>query len=75
MFSLMLTDLADLRGLRMDLGMLGSRPADFAAIFTALSTSSLPSTSRCPGTNVILVVMFHVSIRASILQIAEMRGD
>ena len=42
------TDLADLRGLCIDFGIVASFPFDFAACFAALSTVSLPSMSLWP---------------------------
>ena len=50
---LMTTDLTDLRGLCLDFGILiASSPLDFAVSFAALSASSLPSMSLCPGIGV-----------------------
>src|SRR5579859_1435724 len=69
----MRTDLADLRGLCVDLGMMASSPLDFAASFAALSASSLPSMSLCPGIHLISTCMLLSSMSDSILWIAEMR--
>jgi len=53
----MQTDLADLRGMWVDLGKLGSIACDLVAAFTASSVISLPMMSLCPGTHMISVLI------------------
>src|SRR5438046_2998185 len=63
-------DLDTLRGGCCIFGMLGLTPFNKAASFAALSASSLPSISMCPGIQVILMVMPFSTESFSILVMA-----